>query len=502
MMGMKERSFASLTALSLEDLVPADHFYRHLERTLDLEAYAGIGRPSVDPVVFFRLQLVMCFEGLRSERQLMRVVADRLSLRWYLGYDLTEPLPDHSSLTRIRDRYGLAVFRRFFDAIVERCIEAGLVWGKELYVDATKVEANASPDSLAPRFAVEAHLADLFAGSGEASGDDVAVDEEGTNNIPALPVELSDEARAELAGLAAARHDWIGTAGRPNRAVVSGSYRRIADYRASATDPDASPMRLTDGRSRLGYQDHSVVDGGKARIVLAALVTPAEVQENQPMLDLLWRVRFRWKLHPRHVTGDTKYGTAENVVAIEDQRIRAYVPLPDLEARKPGIFGASAFAYDAEHDVFHCPGGRILGFRKHRYAERLRVYQAPAGACNACSLKPRCTHGNQGRQVSRHFDEACLSRVRGYQATGPYQKAMRKRQVWVEPLFAEAKAWHGLRRFRLRRLPKVNGEGLLVAAGQNLKRLLSKAGWGRRPWPSGAAGLVLPAHAPGPATLG
>ena len=108
------------------------------------------------------------------------------------------------------------------------------------------------------------------------------------------------------------------TAGRPNRAVVSGSYRRIADYRASATDPDASPMRLTDGRSRLGYQDHHVVDGGKARIVLAALVTPAEVQENQPMLDLLWRVRFRWKLHPRHVTGDTKYGTAENVVAIED----------------------------------------------------------------------------------------------------------------------------------------------------------------------------------------
>ena len=96
-----------------------------------------------------------------------------------------------------------------------------------------------------------------------------------------------------MAGLAAARHDWIGTAGRPNRAVVSGSYRRIADYRASATDPDASPMRLTDGRSRLGYQDHHVVDGGKARIVLAALVTPAEVQENQPMLDLLWRVRFR-----------------------------------------------------------------------------------------------------------------------------------------------------------------------------------------------------------------
>src|SRR5687768_8196718 len=142
MMGIKERAFAPLPPVSLEDLVPPDHFYRHLERALDLGfvrdlvkgAYADNGRPSIDPVVFFKMQLVLFFEGLRSERQLLRVVADRLSLRWYLGYDLTERLPDHSSLTRIRDRYGLDVFRRFFERIVEQCIGAGLVWGGELYI--------------------------------------------------------------------------------------------------------------------------------------------------------------------------------------------------------------------------------------------------------------------------------------------------------------------------------------------------------------------------------
>jgi transposase len=123
MMGTKVRSFSPLPRnVSLEDLVPGDNFYRRLEEALDLSfmrelvrpLYAKGGRPSVDPVVFFKLQLVMFFEGLRSERQLMRVVADRLSLRWYLGYDLYEPLPDHSSLARIRERYGLEVFRRFF----------------------------------------------------------------------------------------------------------------------------------------------------------------------------------------------------------------------------------------------------------------------------------------------------------------------------------------------------------------------------------------------------
>ena len=121
-------------AASLDDLVPPDHFYRHLEQALDLgfvrdlvrDRYAGIGRPSIDPVVLFKLQLVLFFEGPRSEHQLLRVVADSLSLRWYVGYDLSEPLPDHSSLTRILECYGLDAFRSFFGAIVEQCIAAGL----------------------------------------------------------------------------------------------------------------------------------------------------------------------------------------------------------------------------------------------------------------------------------------------------------------------------------------------------------------------------------------
>lgn len=122
MLGTRMRQFDPVQALSLDELVPADHFYRHLEQVLDLTFvrqwvyadYAANGRPSIDPVVFFKLQLVMFFEGVRSERHLMRLVADRLSIQWYLGYNLDESLPEHSSLTRIRPRYGVDVFRRFF----------------------------------------------------------------------------------------------------------------------------------------------------------------------------------------------------------------------------------------------------------------------------------------------------------------------------------------------------------------------------------------------------
>jgi len=507
MMGIKARAFGPLPPVSLEELVPADHFYRQLERVLDLgfvrelvrDTYGGIGRPSVDPVVFFKLQLILFFEGLRSERQLMRVVADRLSPRWYLGDDLTEALPDHSSLTRIRDRYGLAVFRRFFETVTEQCVAAGLVWGCELFIDATKVEANAALDSLQTRFAVEAHLAHLFtaAGNDERSGpEDGFPGHDASVEAPvSRPVVVHALDRAALAEAAAARHDWIGEAGRPDRNDTSGAYRRTADFRVSTTDPDASPLPPGTGRSHLGYHDHYVVDGGKARIVLAALVTPAEVQDNQPALDLLWHARFRWKLRPQQITGDTKYGTIENVAAIEREGIRAYVPLSAV-GQPTDRFGDRAFRYDPEADLYRCPGEKVLRFLSQSDAPHRRIYQASAADCHACALRERCTTSPRGRRISRSFDESVLDRVRGYHATEDVATAMRKRTVWVEPLFAEAKDWHGLRRFRRRGLVKVNGEALLIAAGQNLKRVLSRAGWGRRPWPSGAAGVVLPVAQP------
>jgi transposase len=283
MMGRKARERTARHTVSLEDLVPADDVYRHLDRILDLafvrdlvrDRYAVAGRPSIDPVVFFRLQLILFFEGLRSERQLLRVVADRLSLRWYLGYDLGERLPDHSSLTRIRDRYGLEVFRRFFEAIVEQCQAAGLVWGKELYIDGTKVEANAALDSLRPRFYVEAHLRRLFREAAAPPADEGAP-------VPAPvapPGTLPTAPPADLAAANARRHDWLAEGGRPDRQPTVGRVRRRserrADWEASTTDPDATAMDPTGG-GRLGYKTHYVVDGGRARVIVAALVTPGD----------------------------------------------------------------------------------------------------------------------------------------------------------------------------------------------------------------------------------
>ncbi len=366
----------------------------------------------------------------RSERLLMRHAADRLSVRWYLGYDLNEPLPDHSSLTRIRTRYGVEVFRRFFEQIVEQCQQAGLVWGKELYFDGTKVAANAGKESLKPRFFVEAHLESLFGEEGQQAEEEteqVVTQEEAASSEPVkqevtpapryLPVLLSQEEREELSQRHTQRHDWIEQLGAQDREQTSRGYQRVADLQVSTTDPDATLMQ-------------------------------------------------------------TKKG------------IRAYIPMPDLDHRTE-FFSAEQFRFEAERDVYVCPAGKELRFDRPHSTERSLRYRARAKDCNHCPLKAKCTTSKQGRTLCRSVDETCLDRVRAYQPTEAYKKALRKRQVWVEPLFAEAKDWHGMRRFRLRRLWRVNCEALMIAAGQNLKRLLKKRGW-RRPFPAEAGGVVAP----------
>lgn len=487
MLHKKERHFQP-RVVTLEALVPEDNFYRKVEAMLDLsfvrdlvrDCYSfRMGRPSVDPVVFFKLQLIMFFEGIRSERQLMEMVNMRLDHRWYIGYDLNEKVPDHSALSKIRDRYGLEMFQQFFEQIVELCIEAGLVWGKELYFDASQVEANASMDSLVPR--VDLHLAAQF------NPEPLAFPEPGV--IPASP-----SAPARPVQNLAERYTGKRLAGRYRPT----SYRRLTDDKISTTDPDAAPMKPGfAGYARLGYHTHYVVDGGKARIILAALVTPASVMDNTPMLDLERWVRFRWWLHPEIAVADSKYGTIYNLVGLKQDGLRAYMPPHNQERQKHDpLYPSSHFRYDAQHDHYLCPQGQVLSFKYAVATTQVSIYQAKKRVCDDCPVQTQCRRGKYGRSITRSFFQEDVERVEGYQATAAYQKAMRKRQVWIEPLFGEAKQWHTMRKFRLHGLVKVNIQGLLTAAGQNIKRLLQARSWKHHPDPGNVAAIrvSLPLH--------
>ena len=234
MMGYKIRNLKNFTSFSLENLVPEDNFHRQVEQCIDLSfvrdlvshLYSAFGRPSIDPVVFFKLQLIAFFEGIQSERLLMETVNLNLAHRWFTGYDLDEAVPDHSNLSKIRERYGMEIFQRFFEKIVGLCADAGLVWGEELYFDSTKVDANASINSMIDRTESEAeqHLEKLWENDEKITIPD---------SLQALVEKYNGE---RLTG-----------SRKP-------SYKRITDEKVSLTDPDAAPMRAQGcGSAVLGY---------------------------------------------------------------------------------------------------------------------------------------------------------------------------------------------------------------------------------------------------------
>ena len=252
--------------------------------------------------------------------------------------------------------------------------------------------------------------------------------------------------------------------------------------------------RPTGAAPRLGYHDHYVVDGGKARIILTALVTPAEVQENQPALDLLWRTRFRWKLRPRQVTGDTQVRHRRE----HRRRSRTSASAPTCRCRRRasrrGLFG--------EHGLHLRRRGRCLPLPRRarrcassRSATRTqrRIYQAPAAACNACALRAHCTTSRAGRRVGRSFDED----VPGPGARLPRDRALRQGDAQAEGL-GRAALRRGQGLARAAPLPAAGaGEGQRRGAADRRRpepeAPAQQAGWGRRPWPSGAAGVGLPA---------
>ncbi len=388
MLGQKPRVFKPHSEVCLDDLVPQDNFYRQVEGCLDLDFVRDLvcdlcsdtGRPSIDPVVFFKLQLIAFFEGIRSERQLMEMVNMRLNHRWYIGYDLGEPVPDHSSLSKIRERYGLETFQRFFEHIVELCIEAGLVWGEEFYLDATKVRANAAVRSMVDRTeVVMEHVRQLFSEDGIATSED---------NRESNKTGIDLVAKYDGERITGSRKPF---------------YTRIADKRISLTDPDATPMRPSGGgKTVLGYRDHYIVDGGKARIILSALVTPASIMDNTPMLDMVHWACVKWKLAPKTVTGDAKYGTVPNIAGLESAGMKAFVPIPDLSKRSK-YYHSDLFRYNAEKNHYICPQGQILKLYAHRKSEQVHVYRADAQVCDSCPVKQKCTKSKSGRYIFRSF---------------------------------------------------------------------------------------------------
>ena len=165
MMTRRDGVQQKMLCVTLESLMPQEHFLRRLDSLMDFSfiyqrvesLYSHRGRPSIDPVVVVKMLLLGYMYGIDSERRLEQEVRVNIAYRWFLGIDLDEPVPDHSTFSQLRRRKfnGAALFEELFDEVVRKCIEHGLIDGKLLLTDSTHVRANAR-NAVMERDAVEA----------------------------------------------------------------------------------------------------------------------------------------------------------------------------------------------------------------------------------------------------------------------------------------------------------------------------------------------------------
>src|SRR5215212_9495765 len=156
MQGKKQFTEKLFTNFQLSERVPAGNFYRRLKDLLDLQwlykatkkYYGSEGQKSIDPVVFLKLMLIGYLENLGSDRRIIRTVSMRLDMLYFIGYDIDEELPWHSTLSRTRQLYGEGLFKQLFKDVLRQCIHKGMVAGRRQAMDSAPVKANASMDSL------------------------------------------------------------------------------------------------------------------------------------------------------------------------------------------------------------------------------------------------------------------------------------------------------------------------------------------------------------------
>jgi transposase len=433
MLGRKERDQLELFITgSLRQLIPDDHVLVRVDRVLDLswlpaevaDCYCmDDGRPGIDPEVAVRLMLAGLLTGIVHDRRLMREAQVNIAIRWFIGYGLHEKLPHHSSLTRIRQRWGEERFRKIFKRTVAACLKAKIATGEIVHIDASLIRANVSWDSLAER-----HVEDVL-----------------------IENRTEDDIEAE------------------KKERQSGKYKKVC-----VTDPDAT--MATNARNRRlepAYKQHTAVDD-KVGVILDVAVTTGQTNEGDMIGPQVEDVETTTGISVKTVTADSGYAYAKVYGALERRGTDALIPAKaePIKSRVP----LRRFRYDAKHDILKCANGRIL--RPGRPIKHGRFFYSKAKDCARCPLRTDClSKGRVNKAVVVGDDYPALLRARRRRERWSREdQRLYQRHRWrSEGFHGEAKTWHGLARAVRRGLANMRIQAYLTAAAINLKRLATAA---------------------------
>jgi len=451
--------------VNLNQRVRSNHPLRQVAEHIDFayvrdevrELYGCRGNVSVDPEIILKLMFLLFFDDVASERELMRMLPERLDYLWFLGLELDDPIPDHSVLSKARRRWGPARFESFFVRTVTQACEAGLVSGQRIYVDSTLVDADASPDKTrreSPHFPGFARrLKELHAEQENKLGE-----------LEPLPEPPAGE--------------------EPDADRPSGT--TTTELTVNTTDPDA-PLhkRPALGKARPRYKNHRAVDP-VAGIITATETTGADVDDGARLVPLIEQSRAHTGVAVQAACADSHYGTHENYRQLEQRGIQAQLAVrrydgaagaPRKDEHGQLMFRPADFVYERAHDRYVCPAGKHLHPQRWRADRQARPYRSRPADCQDCPLRSRCTKAKKPvREILRHDGQEYIDQARARLQAGAMKHDLGIRMSLCEGSFAQGAQAHGLKRARWRRRWRVRIQNLLIASVQNIQKIIRHGG--------------------------
>lgn len=425
--------------------IPRGSFYEQLSSVLDLSfiyeltrpLYANkMGRPSLDPVVFFKIQFVGFFENIVYDEHLEYRIADSLTFRKFLGYSLEERTPDESTIRKTRQKMPADVFDRVFSYVLDVCADHGLLKGRAIGIDSTQIDANASMDSLIHK-ELGCTYEDYVLALRRQDMPDATRSE-------AMCADKNREGKAS-------NKDW-----------------------ESTTDPEARIMQHSDGHTHLSYKVDTSVDLESGVIVLAG-ASLANISDQSDFLEHLDQAReilSERDIDLIAVVADKGHHSGENLAGIEERGIIGLISSPNTNKGIEG-FRQKDFTYDEDNDVMICPAGAILTRRSNK-SETKHYYTAYGSICTKCPHFGICTKCKSGRTVSISIYDDLIKANRERVHSEAARPLMMIRRQRGEGPFGFFKQFGGLSRFAGRGLEYASKKTVLAASCWNLLLVIKK----------------------------
>lgn len=462
---------------SLESLVPPDNFYRILQARLDLQFlyaqtkhyYGSEGQASIDPVVFFKILLVGYLNNINSDRALMRYCADSLSIRLYLGYDIDEQLPYHSTISRTRQLFGEATFLQLFQLVLKKCIDKGMVRGKRQCIDSAYIKANASMDSLLEKEIVE-----------DASA---FVNELEQNSEYKVTTERKKLVEQHHSWKADAYKDMPGNNKNTERVDEDGNEIRpkfLSNHtHYSPTDPDAK-ISVKPGKARqLNYAGQLSVDDAQ-HVITAAVASTAGSKDSAILNEIVNQTIENLKqndIELEELIADGGYSSGEALQYLEEKNIDAWIP--NFGQYKPTREG---FIYNKEKNQYECiqAGGNkatltFKGTKTDSKGYSKNIYRSSESQCAKCPLREQCCGKvTKFKKIDDSIHKPLYDKMHKKltEHKAYHRRLVKRRSATVEPVLGTLINYHNMRRLNSRGMAQANKHVLMAALTYNLKKYL------------------------------